>query len=112
MAEWYDRIEDEHRAFIERQHIFFVATAPQNPEAFINVSPKGRSLLRVLGPNLVAYVDYPGSGNETAQHTAGDRPITIMLTSFDATAGALRLYGRARVVDLRRRSSVIPPLKT
>lgn len=100
MADWYDRIDDERRAFIERQHVFFVATAPRDSAAFPNVSPKGRNLLRVLGPNLVGYVDYPGSGNETARHTDGGGPITIMLTSFDATAGTLRLYGRARAVDL------------
>ena len=28
MATWYDHIDDERRAFIERQHLFFVATAP------------------------------------------------------------------------------------
>ena len=101
MADWYNRIEPEHREFIDRRHIFFVATAPrERDDGFVNLSPKGRNLLRVLGPNLVGYVDYPGSGNETAQHTEADSPITIMLTSFDATAGTLRLYGRARVVDL------------
>jgi hypothetical protein len=100
MADWYTRIEDDHRAFIERQHMFFVGTAPQDPDGFANVSPKGRNLLRVLGPNLVAYVDYPGSGNETANQTAAGSPITIMLTSFDATAGTLRLYGRCRLVPL------------
>ena len=49
MAEWYDRIDDERRAFIERQHIFFIATAPRDrDDGFVNVSPKGRNLLRVL----------------------------------------------------------------
>ncbi len=101
MADWYDHIDDERRAFIERQHLFFVATAPADPEGgYPNVSPKGRNLLRVLGPNLVGYVDYPGSGNETARHTGDGGRITIMLTSFDARAGTLRLYGRGRAVDL------------
>lgn len=101
MADWYDHIDDERRAFIERQHIFFVATAPHDAAGgFPNVSPKGRNLLRVLGPNLVGYVDYPGSGNETARHTDRGGPVTIMLTSFDATAGTVRLYGRGRTVAL------------
>ena len=52
MADWYDHIDDERRAFIERQHIFFVATAPADGDSgYPNLSPKGRSLLRVLGPN-------------------------------------------------------------
>ena len=101
MADWYDHIDDEQRVFIERQHLFFVATAPSDPEdGFPNLSPKGRNLLRVLGPNLVGYVDYPGSGNETAKHTTENDRITLMLCSFDAKAGIVRLYGRGRHADL------------
>lgn len=100
MADWYDHIDEERRAFIERQHIFFVATAPSDPAGFPNLSPKGRTLLRVLEPNLVGYLDYPGSGNETAKHTTENGRITLMLCSFDGTAGIVRIYGRGRRVDL------------
>lgn len=101
MADWYDHIDDARKAFIERQHMFFIATAPNGlDEGYPNVSPKGRTLLRVLGPNLVGYLDYPGSGNETAKHTAENGRVTLMLCSFEATAGITRLYGRGRRVDL------------
>ena len=100
MADWYPQIEDEHKSFIEAQHLFFVATAPDDSEADVNLSPKGRTLLRVLGPNLVGYLDYPGSGNETAHHIAENGRITLMLCSFDATARIMRLYGKGRRVDL------------
>jgi len=100
MATWYDSITDQIREIIEQQHIFFVATAPSDPEAWPNLSPKGRTLLRVLGPNRVGYLDYPGSGNETAKHLEQDGRITIMLCRFDATAGIIRLYGRGRRVDI------------
>lgn len=101
MADWYDHIDGERKAFIERQHMFFVATAPSGDESgWPNLSPKGRNLLRVLGPNLVGYLDYPGSGNETATHLEANGRITVMLCSFDATAGIVRLYGRGRPVDL------------
>jgi len=100
MADWYDRIDDERKAFIEKQHVFFVATAPEDADGLVNLSPKGRTLLRVLGPNLVGYLDYPGSGNETAKHLAQNARITLMLCSFEGTAGILRLYGRGRRVDL------------
>ena len=101
MADFYNQIDDERRAFIERQHIFFVATAPSNPEeGFPNLSPKGRTLVRVLGPKLVGWLDYPGSGNETARHTAENGRITLMFCSFEATAGIVRVYGRGRAVDL------------
>jgi hypothetical protein len=100
MADWYDHIDDDRKAFIEKQHIFFVATAPEDPEGLLNLSPKGRTLLHVLEPNLVGYLDYPGSGNETAKHLADRERITLMVCSFDGTAGILRLYGRGRRVDL------------
>jgi hypothetical protein len=100
MADWFTRIEDEHRVFIEKQHIFFVATAPADASGEVNLSPKGRTLLRVLGPNLLGYLDYPGSGNETAKHLTEGERITLMLCSFDATARILRLYGRGKRVDL------------
>ena len=101
MADWYDHIDDERKRFIEAQHLFFVATAPDDGErGYPNLSPKGRNLLRVLGPNLVGYLDYPGSGNETATHLDENGRITVMLCSFEATAGIVRLYGRGRHVDL------------
>jgi hypothetical protein len=100
MADWYDGIDEERKRFIESQHMFFVATAPNNPEGFPNLSPKGRTLLRVLEPNLVGYLDYPGSGNETAKHTSENGRITLMLCSFGGTAGIVRIYGRGRHVDL------------
>ncbi|MGI8926346.1 MAG: pyridoxamine 5'-phosphate oxidase family protein [Tepidiformaceae bacterium] len=101
MADWYDHIDDERRAFIEQQHMFFVATAPSDRSGgFPNLSPKGRTLLRVLEPNLVGYLDYPGSGNETAKHTTENGRITLMLCSFDGTAGIVRIYGTGRRVDL------------
>lgn len=100
MAEWYDNIDDERKAFIEKQHVFFVATAPEDADGLVNLSPKGRTLLKVLGPNLVGYLDYPGSGNETATHLGENPRITLMLCSFDGPTGILRLYGRGRRVDL------------
>ena len=101
MADWFDHIDEERKQFIERQHCFFVATAPaDSADGYPNVSPKGRNLLRVLGPNLVGYLDYPGSGNETAKHTEENGRVTLMLCSFDATAGIVRIYGRGRRVDL------------
>jgi len=100
MADWYDSIDAERKAFIERQHVFFVATAAEGPDGLVNLSPKGRTLLRVLEPNLVGYLDYPGSGNETATHLASNERITLMLCSFEGPTGILRLYGRGRRVDL------------
>ena len=52
---------------------------------------------RVENGRLV-FVDWPGSGNQTATHVAEHGRITLMFCSFDRTALILRVYGRGRVV--------------
>ena len=64
MGQQFPSIEDRHREFIEKQHIFFVATAA--PEGRVSLSPKGMNSFRVLGANEVAYLDVTGSGSETS----------------------------------------------
>lgn len=98
MAKPYDHITDEIQAFIEKQHIFFVATAPLSPDGHVNVSPKGLDSFRILSPIRVAYLDLTGSGNETASHTAENGRITFMFCAFDGKPLILRLYGRGRAV--------------
>jgi len=96
MGKQFTGIEPEHRAFIERQKIFFVASAP--PKGRINVSPKGLSSFRVLGDNDVAYLDCTGSGSETRAHlmASDDKRLTIMFCAFDGAPMILRLYGQGR----------------
>ena len=64
----------------------------------VNVSPKGGVPLHIVSPNRVAFVDYVGSGNETARHALADGPITVMVCSFEAEHAAIvRLYGIAHI---------------
>jgi hypothetical protein len=96
MGRQFTGIEPEHRAFIERQKIFFVASAP--PKGRINVSPKGLPSFRVLGESDVAYLDCTGSGSETRAHLSAseDKRLTIMFCAFDGPPMILRLYGEGR----------------
>jgi hypothetical protein len=94
MAKQFPRIDAAHRAFIEKQAIFFTASAA--PGARVNLSPRERAALRVLGPNAVAYLDQTGSGNETAAHLRADGRLTIMLCAFQGPPSILRLYGTGR----------------
>ncbi|HHB11996.1 MAG TPA: pyridoxamine 5'-phosphate oxidase family protein [Chromatiales bacterium] len=96
MAKFYERIEPRLQAFMERQHLFFVATAPC--EGRINLSPKGGDTFRVMDEHTVAWLDFTGSGAETAAHLRADGRMTVMFCSFDEESKILRLYGRARSV--------------
>lgn len=94
MAKQFPALTDEQRAFIAKQHMFFVASA--TPDSRINLSPKGLGGFRVLGANQVCYLDLTGSGNETAAHLQADGRLTIMFCAFEGAPLILRLYGRAR----------------
>jgi hypothetical protein len=98
MATIYESISDDHRAFIEAQQMFFVASAPLTPEGHVNLSPKGLDCLRVLTPNRVAYLDLTGSGNETSAHLRENGRITLMFCAFAGPPKILRLYGRGETV--------------
>jgi hypothetical protein len=91
MAKQFDRISDDHRAFIERQHIFFVGSAAASGR--VNLSPKGLDAFRVLDERRVCYLDRTGSGNETAAHLRQIPRLTIMFCAFDGAPLILRLYG-------------------
>lgn len=54
------------KAFIQAQHLFFVATAA--PDGRVNVSPKGLDSLRILDETKIIWLNLTGSGNETASH--------------------------------------------
>ncbi|GAA1078813.1 pyridoxamine 5'-phosphate oxidase family protein [Tsukamurella spumae] len=96
MATQYDHITERLQAFIEDQHMFFVATAA--PDGRVNVSPKGLDSLRIIGPNRVLWLNGTGSGNETAAHLLRSPRITLMFCAFEGKPLILRLYGTARAV--------------
>lgn len=98
MAKFYELITPEIQEFIEKQHIFFVASAPLSPDGHVNLSPKGMDAFRVLSPNRVAYMDIISSGNETSAHTLENGRITFMFCSFDEKPLILRLFGRGQTV--------------
>src|SRR5579884_1838517 len=99
MAKSYDGIDARLKEFIERQPVFFVATAPSGPDGHVNCSPKGnRDDLAVLGEREVAYRDLTGSGVETIAHLRENGRIVIMLCSFSGPPRIVRLHGRGEVV--------------
>jgi hypothetical protein len=100
MGDIRDRIDPDLAGFIEKQHVFFVATAPLAADGHVNLSPKGMDTLRVLDERRVAYLDLTGSGNETAAHVLENGRIVLMFCAFAGPPKVLRLHGRGRVVPL------------
>lgn len=98
MGKFHPTIQPPHRAFIEKQHLFFVCTAPLDAEGHLNVSPKGMNTFRVLSESQVAYLDFIGSGNETSAHTLENGRITFMFCAFQGPPNILRLYGKGHCI--------------
>ena len=94
-----DRLNRSFRTFIERQPLFFVATAA--PGGRVNVSPKGLDALRVISDNRIVWLSVTGSGNETAAHLRHAPRMTLMFCAFQGDALTLRVYGQASVIHPR-----------
>jgi hypothetical protein len=98
MGKFFDHINDNHRDFILKQHIFFTASAPLSGEGHVNLSPKGMDSFRILSNIRVAYMDIVGSGNETSAHILENGRLTFMFCAFDGPPNILRLYGNGYTV--------------
>ena len=99
MAKVFDGIDDKLAAWIGRQRMFFVGTAPSGSGGHVNVSPKGPiESLRILDPYTVAYQDVIGSGAETIAHLRDNGRIVVMFCAFEGPPRILRLHGRGTVL--------------
>ncbi|HTO68510.1 MAG TPA: pyridoxamine 5'-phosphate oxidase family protein [Myxococcota bacterium] len=98
MSDVFDHIPPRHRAFIEAQRLFFVASAPERGGR-VNLSPKGLDTLRVLDEHTVAYLDFVGSGVETIAHLRENGRIVLMFCAFDGPPKIVRLHGRGEVLE-------------
>lgn len=98
MGRAFESLNDKLRAFVERQHVFFVATAPLAADGHVNVSPKGYNTFRVLDDRTVCYLDLSGSGAETIAHLRENGRITVMCCAFEGNPDVVRMYGRGEVV--------------
>lgn len=96
MGQLHD-ITPDLRRWIERQKVFFVATAPLAADGLVNCSPKGLDSFRVLGPHEVAYVDLTGSGIETIAHLRENGRIVFMFCAFEGPPKIVRLHGTGQV---------------
>jgi pyridoxamine 5'-phosphate oxidase-like protein len=99
MASTFEVIDDTLAAWIARQAMFFVGTAPLSAHGHVNVSPKGPiGTLRVLGPRRVAFLDLLGSGAETIAHLRENGRIVVMLCAFEGPPRIVRLHGQGTIV--------------
>ncbi|RTZ17435.1 pyridoxamine 5'-phosphate oxidase family protein [Vibrio aquaticus] len=96
MGKQFSELSDKHIEFIEKQNIYFVATAAENGR--VNLSPKGGDSLRVNNAKQIAWMNLTGSGNESASHVIKNPRMTVMFCAFEGSPLILRAYGHTTVL--------------
>ncbi|MBE0542059.1 MAG: pyridoxamine 5'-phosphate oxidase family protein [Verrucomicrobia bacterium] len=99
MSKQVPEITAELAEWMAQQRVFFVASAPLAASGHVNCSPKGGEAFRVLDPRAVAYLDYTGSGAETAAHLRENGRLVIMFCAFEGSPRILRLHGHGEVLE-------------
>lgn len=100
MGRLYDQIDERLTHWMGEQALFFVATAPNDPNGHVNISPKGsKQTFAVLGPTTVAYVDLVGSGIETISHLRENGRIVVMFCAFSGPPKIFRFHGHGEVIE-------------
>jgi Pyridoxamine 5'-phosphate oxidase len=98
MGKVYEGIDTKLAAWIRRQRLFFVGTAPADG-GHVNVSPKGPiGSLRILDERTVEYDDHVGSGAETVAHLRENGRICVMFCAFEGPPRIVRLHGRGEAI--------------
>ncbi|KAF9356412.1 hypothetical protein BGX26_005320 [Mortierella sp. AD094] len=97
MGKFFDSIGPDQQEWIEKQKIFFVASAPLDSRGTVNTSPKGYDCFRIINSNQVCYLELTGSGIETQSHVEENGRFTIMFLAFEGAPKILRLLGRGHV---------------
>lgn len=98
MGKVFESLTEDLKNFIQKQHLFFVATAPLDKSGHVNLSPKGMDTFRVISSTEVAYLDLTGSGNETSAHIYENGRITLMFCAFEGPPSIVRIYGEGRTI--------------
>ncbi|KAJ7589888.1 hypothetical protein C8J56DRAFT_936434 [Mycena floridula] len=100
MGQFFDDIPEFLQNWIKKQHIFWVATAPLDPEGHVNISTKGfEGTFHIVDSHRVWYEDLTGSGVETISHLRENGRITVLFNAFEGPPRIARLFGKGTVYE-------------
>lgn len=85
MGSFSDSILEETAEWIQRQHLFFVATVPLDGAGHVNVSSNGLDSCAIVSPHRVAYLDLSRSAAETVAHVRENVRLTVMFVPSKET---------------------------
>jgi hypothetical protein len=91
-------ITESDKIWLLEKRIFFTASAPLHKDHHVNVSPKSGKELRIINNNTVCYLDYSGSGSETAAHIYENKRLTLLFCAFDGPPKIIRMFGKGEII--------------
>jgi hypothetical protein len=95
MGKIFDVIDERLEAWIARQRMYFVGTAPSGSDGHVNVSPKGPiETLRVLDERTLAYLDLVGSGADRIADSCG---YGVPLMHYEGQRPQLRAWAERKL---------------
>ncbi|KAF5367763.1 hypothetical protein D9758_009841 [Tetrapyrgos nigripes] len=112
MGQFFDSIPPSLIPWIQKQQIFWVATAPLSKDGHVNLSPKcTRGMFYVFDEKTVWYEDMTGSGVETISHIRENGRVTILFTAFEGPPRIVRLFGTGIIHEFgsTEYNTLIPP---
>ncbi|GAW07933.1 pyridoxamine phosphate oxidase [Lentinula edodes] len=102
MGQFFEEIPPFLISWLEKQQMFWTATAPLSGMGHVNLSPKcTRGMFHIVNSQRVWYEDMSGSGVETISHLKepGNGRITILFHAFEGPPRICRLFGIGSVYE-------------
>ena len=94
-----DRIDDDDRAFIEQQDMFFLATADADGQPQCSYKGGATGFVRVLDERTLAFPSYDGNGMFLSLGNLAENPqVGLLFISFTEPK-RVRVNGRATIAD-------------
>ncbi|KAF5382403.1 hypothetical protein D9757_009810 [Collybiopsis confluens] len=112
MKVYEDGMPEYLMAWIQEQHVFWVASAPLSVDGHVNLSTKGlRGTFHIVNSKKVWYEDMAGSGSETISHVRENGRITILFNAFEGPPRIARLHGKGTVCEFGtpQYNELLPP---
>ena len=99
MSERFEKLDDKLKAFLLKQHLYFVGKA--GAQGFVNVSPKGMDSFRILGDATVAWLNLTSCGYVVPYYEPkGDRPTLTKWSDNCGEAGILDYWAEKNMKSL------------
>jgi len=96
MGKQYKVLTPENIAFINQQHLFYIASASGKE---VNLSPRGFDSAKIIDESTMLFLDYPGSGNRTARDVRAGGEVTVVFNAFSGPAQIVRLFCKGELIE-------------